>query len=192
LVVCLSKRHSPARAAAPATSVVNFFAMKQRGFTLIELLLYIGLAGAILLAVSIFLSIILASQVKNRAINEVEQQGRQIILLLEQAISDAQAINSPATGVSAPSLSITSIEPLVNPVVFNLSGGKIRIIEGANSPVELNSNQVIASALSFVNLSRPATAGLVRFSFTLQYLNDNNRQELNYAKTFYGSLNLKK
>jgi len=165
--------------------------MKQ-GFTLIELLLYIGLVGAILLAVSIFLSVILTAQIKNQAISEVEQQGRQIILLMEQALAGAQSINSPVAGDSASSLSIASIDHLVDPIIFDISNGKIRVTEGIGSPIELNSNRITANALSFENLSRFDTSDLIRFSFELQYINDSNRQEFNYSKTFYGSFNVKK
>jgi type II secretory pathway pseudopilin PulG len=162
------------------------------GFTLIELLLYVGLAGAVLLGVSIFLSVILSSQVKNRAISEVEQQGRQIVFLIQSAVEGGAIVNIPAIGASSSSLSIGRDESMINPIIFDLSGGKIRITEGSGLPVELNSDWTTAANLLFENTATSGTPDLIRFSFDLSYINDNSRQEFNYSKTFYGSVGIKK
>ena len=44
------------------------------GFTLIEILLYTSLAGAILLSVSIFWTLLLQVRIKNQTMGEVEEQ----------------------------------------------------------------------------------------------------------------------
>ena len=164
----------------------------NNGFTLIELLLYVGLVGGILLGVSIFLSIILSSQVKNQAIGEVEQQGKQMIFLIKDAVENGTIINAPIVGASSPSLSIGSDDPLKDPIVFDLSGDKIRITEGSGTPIDLNSGRTGAANLLFENFARADTPDLIRFSFDLEYINDSSRQEFNYSKTFYGSVGIKK
>ena len=67
----------------------------SRGFTLIELLLYVSLAAIMLLAVSVILSILLQTRVKNQTIAVVEQEGRAAIQAMTQSIRNAQSINSP-------------------------------------------------------------------------------------------------
>ena len=159
----------------------------NQGFTLIELLLYIAISSVILLVISVFLSTLLESRVKNQTIAEVEQQGAQVMQLITQTLRNADTINSPATGASAASLSVNTYISANNPTVFDLSGGVIRIKEGAGAVVSLINTRVTASALTFQNLSRASTPGTVRISFTLTSVNSSGRNEYQFVKTFIGS-----
>src|SRR3989344_9374981 len=80
--------------------------VNKKGFTLIELLLYIGLSAGMLLAISIFLSVILQSRVDNQVVSEVEQQGWQVMNNITQTIRNFDIINSPAIGGSGAQLSL--------------------------------------------------------------------------------------
>ena len=62
----------------------NFYKKNNRGFTLIELLLYITISSVMLLAISVFLSALLQSKVKNQTIAEVEGQGIQVMQMITQ------------------------------------------------------------------------------------------------------------
>lgn len=156
----------------------------QNGFTLVELLLYISIVGAIVLSIAGFLSLLMQSRVKNQTIAEVEQQGVQVMQIITQTGRNAAAINSPSTGSSASSLSVDT-------TVFDLSGDAIRIIEGAGSPITLTNSRVAASSLTFINLSRTGTPGIIKIQFTLTHVNSEGRQEYNFNKTFYGSATLR-
>jgi len=169
----------------------NYSLQTHKGFTLIELLLYVALSAILLLSISIFLSTLLESRIKNQVIAEVEQQGMQVMQIVVQTVRNADTINSPATGVSAASLSINTIVSGNNPTVFDLSGGAIRITEGAGSAIVLTNSRLTASGLTFSNLSRASTPGIVRIQFTLTAVNSTERNEYNYAKTFYGSASLR-
>ena len=161
------------------------------GFTLIELLLYVGIASIILLVTSLFLSTLLQSRIKNQTIAEVEQQGLQVMQFITQTARNAEAITSPATGVSASSLTLDVITVANDPAIFDLSGGVIRITEGVGSAVPLTNSRVTVSALTFQNLSRATTPGTIRIQFTINHINPEGRNEYNFTKTFTGSATLR-
>ena len=161
------------------------------GFTLIELLLYVAISSIILLAISAFLSTLLESRVKNQTIAEVEQQGAQVMQTVTQAVRNADLINSPAAGASAATLSINTYVGGNNPTLVDLSSGVIRMTEGVGSPVALTNSRITASALTFQNLSRASTPGIIRVSFILTQINSSGRNEYNFSKTFNASASLR-
>ncbi len=139
----------------------------QSGFTLIELLLYVSIVGAIVFSFSGFLSLLMQSRVKNQTIAEVEQQGVAVMQLITQTGRNATDINFTST--------------------FDLSGGTIR-----QNSIALTNSRIVASSLTFQNLSRPNTPGTVRIQFTLTHINPSGRNEYDYNKTFYGTASLRK
>lgn len=174
------------------TSTVNdHMSHVKHGFTLIELLLYVAIASIMLLVVSAFLSLLLQSRIKNQTIAEVEQQGLQVMETISQTLRNAESINAPAQGISAPSLSVNGIIPVNNPTVFDLAIGVMRMTEGAGIPVALTNARVIASNVIFQNLTLAGTPGTVRIQFTLTHANPAGRNEYSFAKTFIGSATLR-
>ncbi len=136
------------------------------GFTLIELLLYVSIIGAMILSVSGFLFLIMQSRVKNQTIAEVEQQGVSVIQLVTQ------------TGRNAADTNFTT--------AFDLSGGVLR-----QDSIALTNSRVVASNLTFTNLSRVGTPGTIRIQFTLSHVNPAGRNEYDYSKTFYATASLR-
>jgi hypothetical protein len=110
---------------------------------------------------------------------------------MTQIVRNAESLNAPAQGSSAPSLSLDVIAVGNDPTVFDFSGGTIRISEGAGLPVALTNTRVIASGLVFQNLSLTGTPGTVRIQFTLTHVNPAGRNEYSFAKTFIGSATLR-
>lgn len=159
----------------------------KKGFTLIELLLYITIAGAMILFVAAFLPLLMQSHAKNQAVAEVEQQGAQTMQIVTQTIRNSTAATNPSPNNTTASLTLTVPTPSNSPTVFDLSGGVLRITEGANPPVPLTNTQVTISSLSFENLSLSSTPGTIRVIFTITYNNSSGRNEFNFNKTFYGS-----
>lgn len=157
----------------------------EKGFSLIELLLYISMTAVVVLVVSGLLYTILQSRVKNQAMAEVEQQGDLIIQILTQTIRNSQSINSPLSGNSN-SLSLAESDATVNPTVFDLSSGVLRITEGGSSAVSLTNNRVSVSGLTFQNLSDS-----IKFQFTISHINSNSRNEYDYTENFYGTANVR-
>lgn len=163
----------------------------QKGFTLIELLLYVSIVGAMILSVSALLPLFMQSRVKNQTISEVEQQGIQVMQTITQIARNAEAITSPTVGVSASSATFDVVTASLDPTIFDVLGGVIRISEGAGLPISLTNTRVAVSNLSFQNLSRTSTPGTIRIQFTLTHINPEGRQEYNFSKTFYGTASLR-
>lgn len=138
----------------------------KKGFTLIELLLYVSIVGAIIFSVAGFLSLSMQSRVKNQAISEVEQQGIQVMQVITQAGRNAANVNFTTA--------------------FDLLDGAIR-----ENTIALTNSRVIASNLTFTNLSRTGTPGTIRIQFTLTHINPSGRNEYDFNKTFYGSTTLR-
>ena len=162
-----------------------------KAFTLIELVLYVGISSVMLLIISVFLSTLLESRVKNQTIAEVEQQGLQTVQIITQTLRNADSILSPAQGASAPSLSLNTYTGANNPTVFDLASGTLRIAEGASAAVTLTNSRVTASGLNFYNLSRSATPGTIQMQFTITLNNPEGRNEYNYSKMFSASATLR-
>ena len=139
----------------------------NQGFTLIELLLYVSIVGAIILSVSGILSLLMQSRVKNQTIAEVEQQGAAVMQVITQAGRNASDINFTSS--------------------FDISNGIIR-----ENTVALTNSRVVASGLTFQNLSRAGTPGTIRIQFTLTHINPSGRNEYDYNKTFYGTSSVRK
>jgi len=158
------------------------------GFTLIELLLYVVLISALLITVSIFVSLMLSVRIKSRTVSDVEANGRIAIEQIQQSIRNATDVNSPTPGNNATSLSIDTPTPANNPTVFDVSGDTLRITEGAGSPIDLtDSNNIEITNINFENVARPGTPDIIRISFTVSFKSDSNRNEYNFSKDFYGT-----
>ncbi len=159
----------------------------RSGFTLIELLLYVGITSIILFAISLFFSVLLQSRIKSDTVTDVEQQGAQAVLVMTQAIRNADAVNAPLPGASASSLSLTTSSTGPSPTVFSLSGGALTLTQGVAVPIALTNDRVIVSALTFTNLARSGTPDIIRVSFVLTAVNASGRAEYSYTQMFVGS-----
>lgn len=94
---------------------------QHTGFTLIELLLYISIVGSLLIAVSLFFATTADARIKSQSIAEVNQQGTLAMDYILQTIRNADAINTPATGASASSLSLAVPTASLSPTIFDAS-----------------------------------------------------------------------
>lgn len=159
----------------------------KKGFTLVETLLYVSIISVMLLVFSIFLFLILQSMIKYQTISEVDQQGIQVVQMMTQLIRNAKKINIPVQGATGATLSVDTVDAGKTPTVFNSSGSNVQIKEGTGAIIPLTSSRVVVSGLSFSNLSKTNTPGIIKFQFTLNYVNLSGRNEYNYTKTFYGS-----
>jgi prepilin-type N-terminal cleavage/methylation domain-containing protein len=166
----------------------------QQGYTLIELLLYVSLIGILLGAVTVFLGASLDAQVKNQSISEVEQQGSLTAEYIARTIRNADSITAPAGGTSAASLSLVVPTSSLSPTVFNLAGspGALQVKEGAASAIPLTNSKVEVSNLSFTNLTRSSTPGVIQVKFTISRVNPSGQNQYDYQKTFTVSASLRK
>ncbi len=160
-------------------------AFGKRGITLVELLLYVSIASALLLSVVLFLFVLQKSHIKNTAINEVELQGAEIMVLITSAIRNATSITSPAEGNAGDILLLTTNDDNTNPLSFYISEGQLYVTEAGDLPTSLTNNKVVVSDLVFNNVSRTDTPGTVKMSFTLTHVNPEGSYQYDFTKTFY-------
>ena len=69
-------------------------------------------------------------------------------------------------------------------IVSGGSTGTAEVKEGASAAVPLLNNDVQLSNLTFTNLTRSGTNGLVQISFTITHVNPAGRNEYDYQQTF--------
>lgn len=162
------------------------------GFTLIEFLLYIGLTGVMVLLIGAIGLNILFSSAKHQVMEEVADNGRRALDMIDQSITNAIGVNSPAVGTTTISLSLQMADGAKNPTVFDLDSGRLRITEGVGSPVAITSSKITVTSLQFSNVSASGAPGAVRTQATLQYVNPGNRSEYSMTKTFYTTSTIKK
>ena len=162
----------------------------RRGTSLIELLIYIAIMGIMTAAVTSFVVSNKKVGDHDEAINEVVFQGNTIEEIISQSVRNAISITSPALQASGALLSL-AVDTPDNTQVFALSSGKVTIKRGSAAVVNLNSDKVVISSLTFKNLGNASTNGSINFQFTATYLNPRNRSELNYSQTFFGSASLR-
>lgn len=149
----------------------------KKGFILIELLFYISIISLVLISIIGFFWNIISGNIKEQAYQEVQQNGRFAITKITQEIKKAIRVNNPLPGISANSLSLVMQDPSLNPTIFDLSNGKLRITQGVLVPIELTTDQILVNNLQFTNLSYPDTPGTVRIEMTLENLNPSEKTE---------------
>ncbi len=163
----------------------------QKGFTLIELLLYVSIVGVLLGGVTVFFGTVLDARVKTQSAIEVEQQGQLVMDEILQTIRNANSITAPAVASTGPSLTLVVPTGSLSPTIFDLSGTTLQIKEGAAAAVALTNDKVEVSNLTFRNLTRGSTPGVVQVSFTVTRVNTIGRNEYDYEKTFTSSAALR-
>lgn len=161
---------------------------QQSGYTLIELLLYVAILGMLLTAVVGFLGTATDARVKNQTISEVNDQGAAVMGYIAQTVRNASSISAPTTGgVAAASLTLVVPTASLSPTIFSLSGTTLQVKEGVAAAVPLTNSEIQISNLSFKNLTRSGTSGIVQISFTVSRVNPNNLNVFDYQKTFTSS-----
>ena len=163
----------------------------KKGFTLVEMLLYLAILSIVVLTFSSFMFLSYTSRIKAAVIAEVEQQGNQTMSLITQNIRNASSITSPSPGSTSNVLTLTEYTGSLSPTTFDQSVGVMRIREGTSAAVNIISNRVTTPSLSFQNLSRSGTPGVVQIKFTLTYINSSGRGEYSYSKTFTSTASLR-
>ena len=159
----------------------------QPGFTLLELLLYVSILGAVMLATVTFFGTVTTARVKNQSIAEVNDQGAHAMDLVLQTIRNATSITAPAAAGSAASLTLVVPTGSLSPTIINLNGTALQVKQGSAAAVPLTSDDVQIPSITFKNVTRSGTPGIVQVSFVMKRTNPNNRNEYDYQKTFTGS-----
>lgn len=127
--------------------------VKRKAFTLIEILIYMALVS-ITIGGSLFIVFnLLEGNEKLQWIAIREEEASFILKKIEWILVDAETINTPASGASGSTLSITKTNFAGNPVIMALDSGNVTLKAGAGSAQILNSSSFPVTALSFTHLA---------------------------------------
>jgi len=165
--------------------------LPQAGYTLIELLLYIAMVGVLLAAVTAFFGMATDARVKNQSITEVNEQATYALDIITQVVRNGTGISGPAVGASSSQLTVVVPTASLSPTVFDVSGGVLRIKEGAGAATTLTNSKVQVNSLTVTNLTRSGTSDVVQISLSLSRVNPSNMNQFDYAKTFTTSVGVR-
>ena len=127
----------------------------RNGFTYIEVILYVAIVGIFITGVVTFGWDIIGIRVKSRVEQEVIDNVRTVVKRVSFEVRNASGINS----ASGSNLSLSNDDPVRDPTVFSLSGGRVLIGWGGSgdcpvsSPCFLTSADVNVTGLAFTDLS---------------------------------------
>ena len=164
---------------------------RQNGFTLIETILYLAIAASVIGLASVFFIFVHSSRVKSQVTMEIEEQGSLAMASMTRLIRNADAINSPALGEGAGSLSLDSYDAGSDPTIIESDGLAATVKLGSGGNLNLTNDKVRVSYLSFTNRGLAGTAGSIDILLTLEYVNQNGRSEYSYSKTFVGAATIR-
>lgn len=165
--------------------------MVSRGFTLVDILLSTALAGVVVLALSQLWFSAVAIQTRAAWMSETDETGFLAASRVTEVARNADAILSPAPGASAASLSLDVAGSTADPTVFDVSGGALRVTEGASAPVNLTDPSRVRVTDFFVeNVSAPGIAGAIRVRLTLVPARA-EAEAAEYEQSFYVSATLR-
>lgn len=112
--------------------------------------------------------------------------------LLTETIKNAKSIEIPNIGATSSSLSVTVEDAMLSPTIFDVSSGTMRISEGGGPNILLTNSHVTVNSLLFENISSTSsTDRIIRVSFTIDYKNQNGRNEYTFSKSFIGSATMR-
>ena len=161
---------------------------KVKSFTLVEMILYIGLVSIFVVSLASFLSFFTQAKNKSSTIEEVNQQAVFISSYIEQLIRDSDSISLPAKTTSAATTTLVSTKfPTRSPIVISLSGGKLLVSEAGAGGVQISSDKVTISNLSFTNLSQSSTNGNLQYQYQIAYNNPHGQNAFSFIQIFHGS-----
>jgi type II secretory pathway pseudopilin PulG len=160
------------------------------GFTLVELMLYVALSGFVLMSVVGVFTMSIQLRARTSARQEVNEQGDAALQTITQLIRDGYSVDIPVYASTTSQLSLSSKDAALHPTTVILVSGLLEAKEGTVSPVNLTSRRVIASNLSFANISQSTTASAVRVVFTLSYASQ-GASEYQYQRTFSATVSIR-
>lgn len=169
-----------------------------KAFTLIEMLLYIGVAGMVLSSLVAFGWNMMGIGAKSGTHADVVSNERLVAEKLSFFIREATDIDATNSdfGVNVATttgskITLHAVAPN-DPIVFDVSGGVLRVTQGTAAPVALTSSNVSVSSLVFTNFSSAdGKAKNIGFEIQLATISASNRSEYASASALRSSAELR-
>jgi len=159
----------------------NKILKNQEGVTLIELLVYIVLISILALVFVNFTLDIVGTAQKARVRQEAQQNTRFALERITRAIRESNGLNAgSSTFTTHPGvLSLGMDNAALNPTIFDVSAGVLRVTEGAGSPQAITSDTFDISNLVFTNRSVSGRTTNIKTQITLEHPNPENSELFN-------------
>ena len=143
----------------------------RKGFSLLEFILYFALLSIIVTVVTSFTVDIIKTRAKAEVIAEVEQNTRFLLLRIVRSTRRATGINNGGSTFNNDNgvLSLNQDGAALSPTVFDLSGGAVRIKEGAASATPLTAPDVTVTKLRFSKDSLGSGGKSITAEITVRY-----------------------
>lgn len=154
---------------------------KQKGFTLIETLIYIGIFSIVALSLSGILWNTLRINSNQQAANEVDENLRYVLSVLNEKVRGSIAIDS------ASSSTLVLKNGSYTNTTFSVTGGVLYLQEGAGTPIAVTSNKVVVDSLVFTKIEMSGAKDGVSVDITLSYNSD--KPELAFTKNLISMVN---
>lgn len=171
--------------------IKKYNSIDKQGFTLVEVLLYISIVSVLILIMSALVFLLLQGKTKFKTISEVNDQGVQTMQTIAQTIREAESISLPTQGSTGSSLTLVINDGAKNPTVIDSGGTNLQIKEGVGATTPLTNSRVEVSNLSFTNISRGSSPGMVKIQFTISSVNQSGRNEYDFSQNFYVTTSLR-
>lgn len=157
----------------------------QKGFTLIETIVYVTLVSILVLVFVNFALDVVGTAQKSRVRQEVQQNARFAMERITQEIRAASSLNTgSSTFNSHPGvLSLATDDVLTDPIVFDVSGGVLRISEAGGGAQDLTSSKMTVTSLVFTNLSVSGRTTNIKTELTIEYKNPEGSEIFNASTT---------
>lgn len=143
----------------------------KKGNTLVEIILYLSIITVFFTSMIGFTVSVVQSGQKARTMHEVSQNGRFIMEKIAREIKSANDVNYMAStfGTNPGVLSLVNNTGSLDPTVFDVLGGVVRITQGAGAPMNISSDLVNVTNLVFTDLSVPGRTTNIRIDLTLEW-----------------------
>jgi Tfp pilus assembly protein PilW len=150
----------------------------QTGVTLLELLIYVALVSILAVVFVNFTLDIVGTSQKARVKQEAQQNARIALERISRTIREANGLNvgSSTFGSHPGVLSLSMDNAAVNPTVFDISGGVLRITEGVGAPQALTSDDFNVTNLVFTNRSISGRTTNIKTEITVTHPNPQNSE----------------
>lgn len=147
---------------------------KKEGFSLIELVVYIGIFAAASVFMVGILIIFTRINLRQTAINEVNDQVYFVNSTVQRLVKDSSFIDM-AAGSSTSTLNLVMASSTLSPTQIYLEDGVIYLREGSYDPLSITDTNVTVNDFQVTKYENPGGYSLVRIYLTVSY-NTSNEQ----------------
>lgn len=158
-----------------------------------ETIIYVSIIGVVVASFINFGFSIAGSRSKTYAVQEIHINAREALSIITKKIRSAENINVGAStfGTHPGVLSLAMAEAEKDPTIIFWEDGDLKMTEGFNDAIILNSEQIKISELIFVNLTPQNKRNSVKINLTAKY-DTQEKTEFAYTHSLQSAASVRK